>query len=88
MYVFKHMNGYYYLDMLLNFISKNHVGGFQVCCSTMEKNMNKNRKLLLLAIIGIQVAMFAYLEMCTTENVILFKFIGNKCNKSFFMQFP
>jgi len=42
-----------------------------MCCSTMEEIMNMNMKWLLLAILGIQVAMFAYLEMCTTAHVIV-----------------
>ncbi len=71
MLYFKHMNGYYSFDMLLNFIFKNHVGGFQACCSTMEEITNVNMKRFLLAILGIQVAMFVYLEMCRTTNVIV-----------------
>jgi hypothetical protein len=42
-----------------------------MCCSTMEEIIHMIKKLLLLAILGIQVAMFAYMEMCKTVNVIV-----------------
>jgi hypothetical protein len=75
------MNGYYSFGMLLIFILKNHVGGFQVCCSTMEEIMNINMKWFLLAILGIHVAMFAYLEMCRIANVIVIQaHLQHTCN--------
>jgi hypothetical protein len=37
----------------------------------MEKVIHMIKKQLLLAILGIQVAMFAYMEMCKTINVIV-----------------
>lgn len=81
---FKHMNGYYFFDMLLNFFFLNHVGGFQVCCSTMEEIMNMKR--FLLAILGIQVVMFAYLEICRIANVIVIQ--AHLQHVHFFMQTP
>jgi len=69
LYVSKHMNGVFFFNLL--FIFKYHVGGFFIFCSTMEKIIHMIKKQLLIAILGIQVAMFAYMEMCKTINVIV-----------------
>jgi hypothetical protein len=78
------MNGYYFFDMLLNFFLKNHVGGFHLCCSNMEEIMNMKR--FLLAILGIQAIMFAYLEMCRIPKVIVIQ--AHLQHVQFFMQTP
>jgi predicted nuclease of restriction endonuclease-like (RecB) superfamily len=42
-----------------------------MCYSTIEEIMNMTMKRFLLEILGIQAAMFAFLEMCTTAHVIV-----------------